>query len=65
MGILSPNNEVLKQAEAHFNNAKQHPDYCVQSLVHLLRNSQATEVCVLIVSYYSCTSISHTTMHSR
>lgn len=43
-GILSPNNEHRRQAEQHFNNAKTNPDYCVSSLLYLLRNSQIVAV---------------------
>lgn len=52
VNILAPNNDLRNQAETHFNNSKQHPDYCIQSLLHILRNSPQTEIrglaCVLL-----------------
>lgn len=50
--ILSPDNEIRKQAEADFNTAKSNPNYCVSSLLQIMRQSQRQELrslsCVLL-----------------
>lgn len=51
-GILSPDNNMRQQAEEYFISTKQNPDYCVSSLLQLVRGSQQVEVrsltCVLL-----------------
>jgi hypothetical protein len=42
--ILSPDNELRRQAEVYFNTAKTNPDYCVTSLLHFMRKSPRVEV---------------------
>lgn len=42
--ILSPDNEKRKQAEADFNTAKSNPNYCVSSLLQIMRQSPRQEV---------------------
>ncbi|KAL9651599.1 hypothetical protein ABK040_001544 [Willaertia magna] len=50
--ILSPDNNTRNQAEQYYNNSKSNPDFCVSSLVQLLRSSQQVDVrtlsCVLL-----------------
>lgn len=50
--ILSPDNNIRNQAEQLYNNSKSNPDFCVGSLVQLLRSSQHIHVrglaCVLL-----------------
>lgn len=50
--ILSPDNNLRNQAEQHFNTAKQNPDYCVSSLLSILRNSKEVSVCPLLLTLY-------------
>jgi hypothetical protein len=42
--ILSTSNNIRKQAEENYNKAKTNPDYCVHSLVVILRNSNDISV---------------------
>lgn len=42
--ILSPDNNIRNQAEQYYNSTKSNPDFCVGSLVQLLRSSQQIHV---------------------
>jgi hypothetical protein len=50
--ILSPDNTLRNQAEQHFNTAKQNADYCISSLLSILRNSKEVSIrslcCILL-----------------
>eukprot|EP01027_Heterolobosea_sp_BB2_P017416 GEZU01024672.1.p1 GENE.GEZU01024672.1~~GEZU01024672.1.p1 ORF type:complete len:931 (-),score=263.30 GEZU01024672.1:811-3603(-) len=50
--LMSPDNTVRGNAETYFNNSKAHPDFCVSSLIQLLRFSNDAQVrelsCLLV-----------------
>jgi flagellar hook-basal body complex protein FliE len=47
--ILSSSNNIRNQAEENYNKAKTNPDYCVASLVTILRNSKDVGVNFILI----------------